>query len=122
VPGRRVLVLLLLVLPLFAVGASAASLGGVVSSSLGAGDAVVPRCDDAVSAVLVVTEETITAVTVSDLAPACAGGQLSLVVTASGTELTRGGPVPVTGPSETVPVTPVSGLEATDVRIVVVGP
>jgi hypothetical protein len=119
---RRLLVLLLLVPPLFAAGASAASLGGLGSASLGAGDAVIPRCDDAITATLVVTETTITAVTVSDLAPACLGGQLSLVVTADGQDLTRGGPVLVNGSSATVPVTPASGLDATDVRVVVVGP
>jgi hypothetical protein len=122
VPIRRLLMLLLLVPPFFAVGASAASLGGLGSGSLGAGDVVVSRCDDAVTATLVVTETTITAVTVTDLAPACLGGQLSLVVTADGQELTRGGPVSVSGPSVTVPVTPASGLDATDVRLVVVGP
>lgn len=120
---RRLFSTLLLV-PLFtAVGASATSLGGSTSKSLGAGEALIARCDTSVNAALVVSGTTITAVNITDVAvPACVGGQLQLVVTANGTEITRGGPVTITASSIVVPVMAADGVGATDVRVVVVGP
>ena len=79
----------------------AASLGGLWSRTLGAGSATVAACDsNGFTASYTVVSGNVTAVTVDGIAdPACEGGQLSVTLTHSGTDIGSGGPqtVPTDG-------------------------
>ena len=82
--------------------ASAATLGGLQASFLGAGGAGIPRCDSAVVATPATFAGNVVSVTVGDVADACEGGELTLKLTdGAGTVIAAGGPtaVPVDGDS-----------------------
>ena len=94
------------------VSASAASLNGLGSKSLGADHAVVGRCDTSTPK-FTFTYTThfhssdsafhVHAVTVGDIAPPCNGGNLSVTLAdADDNSLADGGPVAVSGASRTV--------------------
>ncbi|HYD10219.1 MAG TPA: hypothetical protein VEA78_08955, partial [Acidimicrobiales bacterium] len=92
---RRVVVAVVVaVVAASAVHASAAriTLGG---QQLAGGNDVVDRCDTSIAAALGTTGTTITSVTISDLAAACAGGSLRAVITSSGTVVASVGPTTV---------------------------
>lgn len=107
-----------------AVTASAASMP-LTSGRVGSGSATIARCDaDGFTATSFTTSAgKVTSVTVGGIAPGCQGGRLSLSLTAGGSSVAVGGPVTVTGTSQTVTVTgspdawTVGGLE-----VVVIGP
>ncbi len=84
---NRAVLALVVALPLGVGSAAAASLGPITAGALGAGDATVGRCDTAFTvAYLAPTTPPATPanpidrVEISDVAAACGGGGLSLVV------------------------------------------
>jgi hypothetical protein len=84
--------------------AAAASLGGVGSSALSAGDGAIAACDpDGFTVAYTTSAGNVTAVTVSGIAdPGCDGGALSVTVTdAGGVGVAGAGPltIPVDGDS-----------------------
>ena len=113
---------------LLALAYGAAASLGISSASLGAGDAAVQRCDTSFTRSLTVSGGNVTQVTIGDVASACNGGQMSVVLTnASGTSVASGGPVTVSVPSGggsvTVPVSPQPSVGSVrNVHVVVVGP
>src|SRR5687768_14811812 len=88
--------------------AAAASLGGLGSQELGAGAALVSSCDgDGVGLQYATSSGTVTAVTVTGVAAACAGGSLRVVLAdGAGGGIGAGGPVVVAGASVGVPLAP----------------
>lgn len=111
--------------------ASAASLGGVTTASLGSGSGTVGRCDTAFTVSYVMENGLVDTVTVSDIAdPACEGGEVSLtLVNASGSAIGSAGPATVATDVGTAPnsvtMTVASHPAASGVagvRVVVVGP
>jgi len=84
----------------FATFASAATLGGLEASVLGAGDGPIPRCDSTFDIEPATSGGNVVTVTVGDVADACEGGDLSVTLTGSGGSVTAsGGPtaIPVDG-------------------------
>jgi hypothetical protein len=80
--------------------ASAATLGGLEASVLGAGDGSIPRCDSTFDIEPGTSGGNVVTVTVGDVADACEGGDLSVTLTGSGgSVVASGGPtgVPVDG-------------------------
>ncbi|MGI9113143.1 MAG: hypothetical protein ACR2GT_13275 [Gaiellaceae bacterium] len=112
--------------------AAAASLGGVGSSALGAGDGPIAVCDpDGFTVAYTTSAGNVTAVTVGGIAdPGCEGGALSVTVTdAGGTGIASGGPqtIPIDGDavddSVAVPVSPQPLAEnPSAVEIAIAGP
>ena len=111
--------------------ASAASLGGTSTPTVGAGDAAIAACDSAFTIDYTTSGGNATAVTVGDIAdPACDGGELRLTLAnASGAEIASGGPttVPTDGDSTpgsvTVAVAPNPAAEqVAAVHVSVAGP
>jgi hypothetical protein len=110
----------------------AASLGGLTTHKLGAGQAVVSACDsDGFTTSYNNSGGNITSVDVSGIAdPGCEGGQLSLVLAnASGTSIGAGGPTTVPTDAGTVDNTMTVTLSPTPaasavaaVHVVVTGP
>jgi hypothetical protein len=84
----------------FATFASAATLGGLEASALGAGGGPIPRCDSTFDLAPATSGGNVVTVTVGDVADACEGGDLSLTLTGSGgSVVASGGPtaIPVDG-------------------------
>ena len=112
--------------------AAAASLGGVGSPALSAGDGAIAACDpDGFTVAYTTSAGNVTAVTVGGIAdPGCEGGALSVTVTdAGGVGLAGGGPqtIPVDGDSVdnslAVSVSPQPLAESpAAVEIAIVGP
>jgi hypothetical protein len=112
--------------------ASAASLGGVDVNGFGAGSAVVVSCDaDGVGLDYVVTFDdtsgsyVVTDVDVSGIDPACAGAELSLVLTDSGTTLASAGPTVVPDEASTLRMpldAPVPAAAVDRVSVLLEGP
>lgn len=115
----------LTVVGLITVVTASASTMPLNSSRVAGGSAAVSTCDaDGFTAASFTTSAgKVTSVTVGGISAACQGGRLSLHLTAGGSSVAIGGPVMVTGTSQTVTVTggpdawTVAGLEA-----VVIGP
>lgn len=91
-----------------AVGASAASLGGLVARELGAGQANVLACDSSgVTLDYTVSGGTVLSVSVADVDAACAGGALRVVLAgSSGAIVGSGGPVTVAATTVAVSLSP----------------
>ena len=111
--------------------ASAASLGGLPTSSLGAGGAPIARCDSGFQVGHTTSGGNVVAVTVSDIAdPACEGGELSVTLTdAAGSVLASGGPTAIAADGDALPNTVVVALtpaptaeQVADAHLSVVGP
>jgi hypothetical protein len=108
-----------------AVLGSAASLGGVGASGLGAGQAVVTSCDDdGVDVAYTTSAGIVQSVTVTGVAAGCNGGALRLVLAnGSGASIGAGGPETVTAASVTVPLSPQpSAAAVAGVHISIIGP
>lgn len=109
-------------------GGTVASAARVTFSTagLGAGSAVVARCDTSVTATLTTSGASVTGVTVADVDPACAGGLLTATITNDGAPLAvlASVTVPAGGGSVViaVPAPQPVATDVTDVRVVVVGP
>lgn len=104
---------------------AAATLGGVSAQGIGAGRSVVASCDtDSVGMTYAVSGGTVSSVTVTNLAAACAGGALRVVLAGStGASLGAGGPVTISGTSATVSLSPQPTATAvTAAHVSVVGP
>lgn len=101
----------------------AASLGGI-SGTIGAGGASVAACDSDFGTVYTTVSGNVTAVQVTGIAAACAGGALSVRLTnAAGTAIGSGGPVTISGASATVSMsTTADGDLVTGIRISIEGP
>ena len=122
---KRSLLLAALALAATATVAAAASLGGVGGGAVGAGDATVAACDNGFTVSYTTVGGNVTAVTVGDIAAACAGGSLRVTVTdAGGSSIAAGGPQTLTADdSTTVSVSPQPLAEdAAAVDISIVGP
>lgn len=111
--------------------ASAASLGGLPTAVVGAGDAMIAACDASFTVGYTTSHGNVTAATVGDVAdPACEGGQLRLtLLNAAGTAIGSGGPTAVVADGDSVPnsvsvaVSPNPAAEqVAAVRLSVVGP
>ena len=123
-PRLAVIVLLCVSIP--AAPAAATLLGGG-SGSLLSGTGVVAECDDALTVTYQTEAGLVTAVVVGGIAdPECAGGRVSVTLTAAGAGVASGGPVvvPTDGDSDddavTVPVAPgapAAQVDRTDVLI-----
>lgn len=87
---------------------AAASLGGVTTTDLSVGTALVASCDgDGVGLGYTTSAGIVQSVTVTDVAAACSSGQLWIVLAdASGASIGAGGPVTVSGASVAVALTP----------------
>lgn len=78
------------------VPAAASMLGGDGGRLLAVGETSVAECDDAQTARYATESGQVTAVTIGGIAdPACAGGRLSVTLTAGGTSVASGGPVAI---------------------------
>jgi hypothetical protein len=111
--------------------AHAATLGGLLPESLGAGGVVVTACDDdGFTADYTTSAGNVTAVTVGGIAdPGCEGGVLRVTLTNGSTSIAGGGPVTIpTDPdtadnSVTVALSPApSAAQVTGIHVAVVGP
>lgn len=110
--------------------ASAATLGGLEASVLGAGGGPIPRCDSSFEIQPTTSGGNVVTVTVGDIADACEGGDLSLTLTGSGgSVVASGGPtgIPTDGDglpsSVVVSVTPPPPAEqVANGHVSVVGP
>ena len=111
--------------------ASAASLGGLPTAVVGAGDAAIPACDASFTVGYTTSHGNVTSATVGDVAdPACEGGQVRLtLVNAAGSAIGSGGPTAVAPDGDSVPnsvsvaVSPEPAAEqVAAVRVSVVGP
>lgn len=122
---KRALLLAVLALAATATVAAASSLGGVGGGAVGAGDAPIAACDNGFTVSYTTVGGNVTAVTVGDIAAACAGGSLRLTVKdAGGASIAAGGPQTLAAAaSTTVSVSPHPLAEtATAVDISIVGP
>lgn len=105
--------------------ASAASLGGLASDTLGAGSAVVASCDeDGLAISYNVVDDNVTGIVVDGLAPTCAGGRLFVTLADdSGSALGSGTHASITATSEMVAIAPEPAAAAvTQAHIVILGP
>lgn len=122
--GRRIAGAAVAVVVVGVTWGNAAGLGGLGASSLGAGASPVVSCDGNGVTVTYIGGGNITAVTVSDIAAGCVGGQMSLTLAnTGGASIGAGGPVAVTGGSHNVPVNPqpvASSVAA--IHVVIAGP
>jgi hypothetical protein len=110
---------------LLALAYGAAASLGIGSASLGAGDAAVQRCDTSFTRSLTVSGGNVTQVTIGDVASACGGGQMTVVLTnASGAKVGDGSAgVPSGGGSVTVPIDEQPSVGSVrNVHVAVVGP
>ena len=106
---KKAIAVVLAVLAFSLIAASAATLGGIDTSDVGADATFVGSCDsDGVDAVFsdpvigATGRYVVTAVTISDIHANCVGQLLQVDVTDSGLTSLGGGSVVVTGPSELV--------------------
>lgn len=123
---RRVIALPVAV-ALASVGVAFAAGLAVDGNSVGAGTAVVGRCDDAATVTYTTSGSTVTHVVVSDLSNDCDGAALTLVVVGSaGSQVASGTatvPTDTVATSITVPITPnLQSSAVAGVRIAMVGP
>ncbi|HXH88184.1 MAG TPA: hypothetical protein VNI55_06220 [Gaiellaceae bacterium] len=121
----RSLLLAAVVVATTATVAAAASLGGVAGGAVGSGDAPIAACDTGFTVSYTTLGGNVTAVTVGDIAAACAGGALRVTVTdAGGASIAAGGPQTLgAGASASVSVAPQPPAEdTTGVGISIVGP
>jgi len=107
---------------LLALAYGAAASLGTNAASLGAGGAAVQRCDTSFTRSLTVSGGNVTQVTIGDVASACNGGQMRVVLTNSPNDELSEGTAPVGSPSVGVSVTPVPVGSVRNVHVVVVGP
>jgi hypothetical protein len=127
---KRLTIALVGATALGAVVASAASLGGLTSSSLGANDTIVASCDtDGMTIGYTNAYDSSTgkyrtsAATITGIAPACVGQSLSIVLRdAGGLSIGAGGGAVVAGPSQTFAMSPSAAAEAvTGAAVVITG-
>lgn len=123
----RRLVVLPLAVALASVGVAFAAGLAVDGNSVGAGAAVVGKCDTSVTVTFTTSGSSVTHVTVADLSNDCDGAQMILhVVNGSGSSLGSGSlavPVDAGSTSVTVPVSPNPSAPAVaGVEIAMVGP
>ncbi len=110
---------------LLALAYGAAASLGINGASLGAGGAAVQPCDTSFTRSLTVSGGNVTQVTIGDVAGACGGGQMTVVLTnASGAKVGDGSAsVPSGGGSVTVPIDEQPSVGSVrNVHVVVVGP
>ncbi len=107
---------------LLALAYGAAASLGINGASLGAGGAAVQPCDTSFTRSLTVSGGNVTQVTIGDVAGACGGGQMSVVLTDSGNNKLSEGSATVAGTSVVVSVTQPSVGSVRNVHVVVVGP
>ena len=122
---KRSLLLATVVVVTTATVAAASSLGGVAGDSMGAGDAPIAACDTGFTVSYTTSGGNVTAVTVGDIAAACAGGVLRVTVkNSTGASIAAGGPQTLAaGASATASVAPQPVAEdVTGVDISIVGP
>lgn len=111
-----------------AVAASAATLGGVSTKSLGVGNAVVGACDtDGVDAAYATSYNAtakayrVTGVTLSGVAAACAGQTAKVTLSQAGTPLSEAS-APVTGTTLTLTLpTPVNAEAVDNIAVLIAG-
>ena len=103
--------------------ASAASLGALTSSDLGAGGDDVNRCDNAFTFNFTLVDNNVTEVIVGGISSNCNGGQMSVVLANSaGTNIGDGSDSSVGAPTETVTINeapPAANVD--DVHVVIEG-
>ena len=105
--------------------ASAATLGGVASETLGAGSAVVQSCDgDGLALSYAVVDDAVTEVIVDDIAPTCVGGRLSVTLTdASDAAIGSGDHASLSATSQSIAIASQPDAElVTDAHVLIVGP
>ena len=105
--------------------AAAAALQGASSGAVGNGSTPITACDaDGFTISYTTSGGNVTSVAVGGIAVACNGGSLQVtVVNSSRTSLASGGPVTVSGASETVSVSPnPAGATPAGVDVSIVGP
>jgi len=107
---------------LLALAYGAAASLGTNAASLGAGGAAVQRCDTSFTRSLTVSGGNVTQVTIGDVASACNGGQMRVVLTNSANNKLSEGTATVGSTSVVVSVTPVPVGNVRNVHVVVVGP
>jgi hypothetical protein len=120
---KRALILIFAVVVFAGPAASfAASLG--IGGTLGAGGASVSSCDADFGADYTTVSGNVTAVQVTGIAAACAGGALSVKLTnASGTAIGSGGPATISGASTNVSMSTTADADlVTGLRISIEGP
>jgi hypothetical protein len=108
-----------------AITGSAATLGGIAASGLGAGFSAVGSCDaDGVDASYTVTAGAVQSITLTGIAGGCANGLIQAVlVNASDANIGSGGPATVTGTSITLNLSPQPQATAvTGVHVSIDGP
>lgn len=131
-PARKAaIVVLALIVSVAVIPGFAATLGGITSKQLGAGNAVVAACDTNGFTVSYTTSAgSVSAVNLGGIAdPGCEGGQLSLTLAdASGGVVVSGGPQTVPTDAGTVDnamsvaVTSTPAAAVTAIHVVVTGP
>lgn len=107
------------------VAGAAATLGGLQSAGLGAGQSDVTGCDaDGVSVTYALTAGAVDSIDVTGIAASCAGGSLRAVLAdAAGASIASGGPHVVVGTTVSVAMTPQPrGGDVADVHVVIEGP
>lgn len=121
---KRSLLLAIVAVATTATVATASSLGGVAGGTVGAGDAPIAACDTGFTVSYTTSGGNVTAVTVGDIAAACAGGVLRVTVkNSTGASIAAGGPQTLSGASDTISVAPQPAAEdVTGVDISIVGP
>jgi hypothetical protein len=128
---RRILWSIAAVTVASACGASAATLGGIGSTRLGAGDTPVTPCDSDFTETYTTSGGNVASVLIAGIAdPACEGGALSVRLTNSaGDSVASGGPVTVTTDGDTadnavsVSMSPQTAAEnVANIHVSVVGP
>jgi hypothetical protein len=95
----------------FATFGSAATLGGLESSALGAGDGPITRCDTAFGILPATSAGNVVTVTVNDVADACEGGDLTVTLTNGGGSVVASvGPTPIPVDGDALPSTVAVGV------------
>ena len=105
--------------------AAAAAIQGASSGPLGSGSTPITACDtDGLTVSYTTSGGNVTTVSVGGIAVACSGGSLRVtVVDSSRTSVASGGPVTVSGTSESVSVSPnPAGAIPAGVDVSIVGP
>jgi hypothetical protein len=116
-PALALIAIMVAIVPALAAGLS------TTSASLGGSGATVTRCDsDGVGVIGNLSGSNVVSVTVSNLAPACGSGSLSVTVSNGSTNSTGTGVVPGGGGSLTVTLgSPIAATNAMTTDLAIVG-
>jgi hypothetical protein len=122
---RQILVTIAIVAAVLSITYARAASLNVTPGPLAAGGSTIVPCDpDGVDVIYTLSGDTVTQMTVQDIAVGCVGGSLSVaLVEGSGNNLGEGGPATVTGSSLTLSISPQPiSFDVAAVHVVITGP